>query len=238
MDLLRLTDLRWENTSLPPFRPVVVEHARPGVRPGNLTGGEAAPLFSVGSLRPRGPVVIGATLLRREVFGACAPTFLTAAAWAAAGLSFDSPGGVTAFFGGLEEALRGSPLCPEVELRVGEGRGVVLRGLYGPAPWGDEGCLVISLPGETAWVDYRFSPGQVTTASWWLLYPDQVLEPLGRHAAGDWGEGNLLDPVDNERELAAGRVVRSYFSLRSPGELWASVTTDLGRGETRFELLP
>lgn len=233
--LLTLTELRYSGGLLPAFRPIVVEEFGPGRGPGT-SARVPRPRFSVGSFSAGGPTLIGATTARHEWIGGHVPTFLTVDAWAACGLSFDSPRRVGAFFEEVETKLRSSILSPDLRIWVGTAPEVFLRALYGPSPWGDDyGCLVISLLDEPRWVTHKLPLGTVVIKSDRFLDPDHVFGPLGRHAAGDWDQLQLVDPVDGELATHLGARVRSYHELPSLGEWTVTVTTDLGRQETWLE---
>lgn len=235
--LQTLTELWCGRGQLPDFRPVVVEEFGPGQGPGASTR-FVRPQFSLGTFTAGGQTLIGATSVRQECTSSFVPTFLTVDAWAACGLSFNSPRCVGDFFRRVEDNLRRAILVPDVHFWVGTEPQVHLRALYGPSPFGDEtGCLVISLLDEPRWVKHRVPLGTVVIVSDQFLDPDQVFEPLGRHAAGDWGVRTFLDPAENEMALRRGGTIHSYYELPSIGQLWVEITTDLEQQETRFRCL-
>ncbi len=103
---------------------------------------------------------------------------------------------------------------------------------YGPAPWGGDGCLVISARGEPDWVIHRFPLGEVVLELTRFLDPEEVLAPLGRHAGGD--RGDCAVSLDSDRgAIHEGQDIESYYVLAGVGPRRVRITTNARRTETR-----
>lgn len=83
----------------------------------------------------------------------------------------------------------------------------------------------------------KFDLGQVVATPNALdtLYPEDVRAAIDRHAAGDWGELDEHDRLENERSLAAGFRLLSVYRDRHHTKFY--VITEADRTVTTI-LLP
>lgn len=229
-----ISELHGRTARLSGFRPTLVEPFGPGRWP---TIGRwrtrTVPLFAVGRFEPDGATLVGVTTLREELRPCSVPTFFTVDAWAASRLSFDRPDGVEAFMLSLEVALQSAVFWPRQHILVGNPcEHVPLQAEYGPAPWGRDGCLVISARGEPDWVMHQFPLGEVVLEQTRFLYPEEVLAPLGRHVGGDSGEGSEFLGA-TQGATCEGQVIESYYVLPGVAPRTVRVSTNARRTETR-----
>ena len=85
----------------------------------------------------------------------------------------------------------------------------------------------------------KFNPGQIVATPGALeafqRAGESPLDLLARHLAGDWGEVDEHDRLENEFSLENGLRLMSVYTLRDGTKIW--VITEADRSATTF-LLP
>ena len=75
---------------------------------------------------------------------------------------------------------------------------------------------------KTDRTENRFALGQtvITSNAMQCLHPDDVLQALGRHARGDWGDVCPEDGEENELSLKEGFRLLSAYTDRNGTKFW------------------
>jgi hypothetical protein len=150
-------------------------------------------------------------------------------------------------FSCFHDALDSAPLSPTLTFSASldEGTEERFKAVYGP-DGRDSGCVVLMLVEEQPWVLPLFSLGRIepSEAVRESLTPEIINAVLGRHVAGDWGEGSaagraLICSVealflpDAEQAFAdGGQPLISYFAVPSVGCESVRVVTSADRSST------